>query len=211
MCARLQPRLYCCRTCIFPQTDNSARVSVYSQLILVISILNSNIASGGGGWGRVPPWQQKHCQNWKKEKTSGKEGKIWEKEEKLERKGKNREGSFTMPLLTYREGWLRHWFSKGNKVLVEVKFGFVSVPHYYTLVLFFCRWKPQSSFTVPEHWDIYAESSNPHGNFQRCPVSKGSDEYHRVERRFKETMSHRIVSIERVQNMDLWEDYSKWV
>ena len=33
------------------------------------------------------------------------EGKNWEKEEKSGRKGKNQEGSFTLPLLTDRAGY----------------------------------------------------------------------------------------------------------
>ena len=38
-------------------------------------------------------------------KNREKEGKIRKKEEKSGRKGKNREGSFTLPLLTERAGY----------------------------------------------------------------------------------------------------------
>ena len=55
----------------------------------------SGVATGGSRWGRVPqPWQWKICQ------------KSGEKREKIRKKeGKNREGSFTLPLLTGRAGY----------------------------------------------------------------------------------------------------------
>ena len=62
----------------------------------------------GGKGDRVPPWQRKKkCQqSGKREKKSGKwGGQIRGKEEKSGRKGKNREGSFSLPLLTDRAGY----------------------------------------------------------------------------------------------------------
>ena len=50
----------------------------------------------GGKGGRVPPLTAKNLP---------KIGKIGKKEEKLGRKGKNRKGSFTLPLLTDRAGY----------------------------------------------------------------------------------------------------------
>ena len=41
----------------------------------------------------------------KNRKNQEKEGENWEKEEKLGRKDKNHEGSFTLPLLTGRNGY----------------------------------------------------------------------------------------------------------
>ena len=49
------------------------------------------------------PWQRKNCQ--KSGKRGGKSGKIWKKKEKSGRKGNNREGFFTLPLLTDRAGY----------------------------------------------------------------------------------------------------------
>ena len=49
---------------------------------------------------RVPPLTAK-----KLPKVGKKREKIGEKEEKSGRKGKNREGSFTLPLLTDRAGY----------------------------------------------------------------------------------------------------------
>ena len=53
----------------------------------------------GKGRGRVPPLMAKISPN------SGKRGKNWEKEEKLERKGKDWEGSFPLTPLTGRAGY----------------------------------------------------------------------------------------------------------
>ncbi|XP_072047675.1 protein mono-ADP-ribosyltransferase PARP12-like [Amphiura filiformis] len=74
------------------------------------------------------------------------------------------------------------------------------------------RLESQSSFTVPDHWDLYGKCSNSHSNFQRCPVTQDSDEYRRVHRRFSATMSSSLCTIEcieRVQNVDLWEDFCR--
>ena len=52
--------------------------------------------------GRVPPpakYLLKIAKKRKKQEKEGKSGNL-EKEDKLGRKGKNREGSFTLPLLT---------------------------------------------------------------------------------------------------------------
>ena len=54
----------------------------------------------GGKGGRVPPLTAKNLP-----KIGKKRGKIGNKEEKSGRKGKNREGSFTLPLLTDRAGY----------------------------------------------------------------------------------------------------------
>ena len=56
----------------------------------------SGVATGVARGADCHPWQRKICQ---------KSGKIGEKEEKSGRKGKNREGSFTLPLLTDRSGY----------------------------------------------------------------------------------------------------------
>ena len=67
-----------------------------------------------GKGGRVPPWQRKNCQkSGKRGKKSGKKrGKIRKKSRKrgkIRKKGKNREGSFTLPLLTNRTGYATAW------------------------------------------------------------------------------------------------------
>ena len=54
-------------------------------------------------------------------KKRGKSGKIGEKEQKSGRKGKNREGSFTLPLLTDRDGYATvdaPWVSEICELLV---------------------------------------------------------------------------------------------
>ena len=60
-------------------------------------------------WGvkgaECPPWQRKICQ--KLAKRGSKSGKIG-KEGKIGKKMKNREGSFTLPLLTDTYGWLHY-------------------------------------------------------------------------------------------------------
>ena len=58
--------------------------------------LYSGVAIGVARWAECHPWQRKICQ---------KGGKIRKKEEKSGRKGKNREGYFTLPLLTDRTGY----------------------------------------------------------------------------------------------------------
>ena len=69
----------------------------------------SGVASIGTRGQSAPPWQRKNCQKSGKirEKSGKKEklGKNPEKEEKSGRKGQNREGSFTLPLLTNRAGY----------------------------------------------------------------------------------------------------------
>ena len=72
---------------------------------------------GGGVGAECPSWQLKICQNWerrenlgkrelgKRGKSQKKREKNQEKEEKSGRKGKNWEGSFTLPLLTERAGY----------------------------------------------------------------------------------------------------------
>ena len=72
--------------------------------------ISSSVASGEGGGeagGRVPPPTAK-----KLPKNQKKQGKNWEKirkrgknEKNLGRKGKNWESSFTLPLLTERDGY----------------------------------------------------------------------------------------------------------
>ena len=56
-----------------------------------------------------PPGSEKFAKNREKEgkirKNRGKSGKNGEKEDKSGRKGKNREVSFTLPLLTDRAGY----------------------------------------------------------------------------------------------------------
>ena len=55
--------------------------------------MSSGVASIGARGGRVPPWQRKNCQ------------KLGKREEKSGRNGQNREGSFTLPLLTNRASY----------------------------------------------------------------------------------------------------------
>ena len=57
-----------------------------------------------GKGGRVPPSTAKKCQKSGRGKKSGKREENRGKEEKSGRKGQNREGSFTLPLLTDRAG-----------------------------------------------------------------------------------------------------------
>ena len=54
----------------------------------------------GGKGGRVPPLTAKICQ-----KSGKNQEKLGKKEEKSGRKGKNREVSFTLPLLTDKAGY----------------------------------------------------------------------------------------------------------
>ena len=55
------------------------------------------------GWQSATLDSKKFAKNWEKE--GKKSGNIGKKEEKSGRKGKNREGSFTLPLLTDRAGY----------------------------------------------------------------------------------------------------------
>ena len=65
-------------------------------------LLYSGVATGGSR-GRVPPLTAKNLPKiWKKRE---KIRKNREREEESGRKGKNREGSFTLPLLTDRAGY----------------------------------------------------------------------------------------------------------
>ena len=69
----------------------------------------SGIAIGGpGGGGRVPPLTVKNLPN------IGKEGKNQGKRGKSRRKGKNREGSFTLPHLTDRAGYWQYFAMRGS-------------------------------------------------------------------------------------------------
>ena len=70
----------------------------------------SGVATGGQG-GRVPPLTAKILP--KIGKKRGKSGKIGKKEAKSGRKGQNREGSFTLPLLTDRAGYA----TAGNPII----------------------------------------------------------------------------------------------
>ena len=59
--------------------------------------MGRGVATGDARGGRVPPLTAK--------KIAKNRGKIRNKEEKSGRKGKNREGFFTLPLLTDRAGY----------------------------------------------------------------------------------------------------------
>ena len=88
---------------------NPLKYSYFLQFILFLShfIGKDQWRSQYGVRGQsASPWQRKNCQKWGK--RGEKSGKSQEKEEKSGRKGKNREGSFTLPLLTDRT-WLRYW------------------------------------------------------------------------------------------------------
>ena len=63
----------------------------------------SGVVTGVARGGRVPPLMKKKWQ--KSGKRGKKSGKIGKKEEKSGRKGRNREVSFTLPLLTDRAGY----------------------------------------------------------------------------------------------------------
>ena len=70
--------------------------------------VGSGVATGEGGGGRVPPLTAKKMPKIGKKRK--KSGKVRKKEEKSGRKGKNREGSFTLTLLTDRAGYATaHW------------------------------------------------------------------------------------------------------
>ena len=60
---------------------------------------------------------------------------------------------------------------------------------------------------VPSHW-----SSIPDGKDYLCErLSTITEEYKKTEKRFNDSMekSHKIVSIERVQNLELWIQYAQ--
>ena len=61
---------------------------------------NSGVATGGSRGAECHPWQRKICQ-----KSGKKSRKIGKKEGKSGRKSKNRQGSFTLPLLTDSAGY----------------------------------------------------------------------------------------------------------
>ena len=61
---------------------------------------------------------------------------------------------------------------------------------------------------LPSHWD----RPIPDGKDYLCvKLQSISEEYKRTEKKFQETMdgSHEIVTIQRVQNPDLWTAYSQ--
>ena len=81
----------------------------------------------------MPPWQRKKCQKEGKnqEKERKNREKNREKEEKSGRKGQNREGSFTLPLLTNRAGYATDWW--GHLSIhpeVPISFSLAIGPHY---------------------------------------------------------------------------------
>ena len=64
------------------------------------------MVTGGQDGEECHPAAKKYAKNRGKEvEHRRKEGKNWTKEGTLGRKGKNREGSFTLPLLTDRDGY----------------------------------------------------------------------------------------------------------
>ena len=71
----------------------------------------SGVATGGARGAECHPWQQKICQ-----KSGKKREKSGKKEEKSRRKGKNWEGSFTLPLLTDRADYATdaYWPIRGT-------------------------------------------------------------------------------------------------
>ena len=70
------------------------------MLLLLYIILSNGIATWGSRGAECHPWQRKICQ-----KSGKNQEKSRKKEEKSGRKGKSREGSFTLPLLTDRTGY----------------------------------------------------------------------------------------------------------
>ena len=71
----------------------------FQNLSCKLALPTSGAATGVARGGRVPPMTAKVCQK------SGKREKIRKKEEKLGRKVKNWEVSFTLPLLTDKAGY----------------------------------------------------------------------------------------------------------
>ena len=69
--------------------------------LLILLIGNQWHSHWGAGGQSATPDSEKNANNWRGKKP----GKIGEKEEKSGRKGKNREGSFTLPILTDRAGY----------------------------------------------------------------------------------------------------------
>ena len=68
-----------------------------------VNVIYSGVVTGGGQGGHsATPNSKKFAKNREKE---GKIRKIGKKEEESGRKGKNREGSFTFPLLTDTAGY----------------------------------------------------------------------------------------------------------
>ena len=67
---------------------------------------------------KCPPRERKICQKLgKRGKNKERERKNWGKEEKSVRKGKNREGSFTLPLLTDKAGYATEFTPSVEKCL----------------------------------------------------------------------------------------------
>lgn len=60
---------------------------------------------------------------------------------------------------------------------------------------------------LPPHWTPIPDDEE----YSRVRLQTISDEYKRTEKKFQETMdgSHKIISIERVQNHDLWTAYTQ--
>ena len=63
------------------------------------------------------------------------------------------------------------------------------------------------SESLPTHWTPIPEREE----YSCVGLQTISDEYKKTERKFQETMdgSHDIISIERVQNPDLWTQYTQ--
>ena len=81
-----------------PQSETNT-CTVLCGIILRGYYTSSVASEGGGAGGQSAAPKQKICQ------TEGKRGKNREREEKSGREGKNREGSFTLPLQTERAGY----------------------------------------------------------------------------------------------------------
>ncbi|KAI4891780.1 hypothetical protein NFI96_017338 [Prochilodus magdalenae] len=64
---------------------------------------------------------------------------------------------------------------------------------------------PSSQKGIPGFWN---KSAVPDSGFQRVPLSPSDKDYIKVQERFHKTMTDfGILSIERVQNKELWEDF----
>ena len=61
---------------------------------------------------------------------------------------------------------------------------------------------------LPKHW---TPPIPEHGDYSCVVLQTISTEYKETEKKFQETMdgSHDIISIERVQNPDLWTQYTQ--
>ena len=117
----MQVKLHWRRTCLTPKAS-AAATRMWTGLYEIIAshagwgfcaekltIISQNpsrsIASGEGKGQSAPPWQRKNCQKSGKKRDIQEKRKYSKKGKNLGRKGKNWEGSFTLPILIDRAGY----------------------------------------------------------------------------------------------------------